>query len=403
MSKIEKYVRKENETNEQLIYRICSDKDKIGSWNDVSDILNTLLGTNYSESCFRKKYQSFKSMLDANRAQFIDSDKQLKEIETKTRELEQERQKLYATKTEYTRAIRQQSRFELFYENVAKEIRETEFTPPSYVVRRLKQDDECYILTIADIHAGAQFITETNEYSYEEITRRFEKLYNQVVWFIDKNNISKLKVLCLGDDIQNILRMNDLKLNESSVVEATVFVARTIASFLNNLSVHCYIDYYHTPSSNHSQMRPLGSKASELASEDIEYIIGHYIKDVLAKNDRIKINLNFGYEYIEIPIFDFKAIAMHGHQINNIGNVLKDISFQKKTFYSTVFLAHYHAGESKTAGEMNDADCEVIVCPSFVGTCPYAERLMKGAKPACCIYSFDRKLGHIDTHKIILK
>ena len=46
------YKRFENETDEELIYRITSDKELIGSWQKVADILNELLGTNYTESKF---------------------------------------------------------------------------------------------------------------------------------------------------------------------------------------------------------------------------------------------------------------------------------------------------------------------------------------------------------------
>ena len=400
MDVITTYKRFENETDEELIYRICEDKDQIGSWQNVANIINELTSNDYGESTYRKKYQAFKKMLNANQSKFVDSDAQLKEIEIQKRELQKERNKLYATKTEYSRQIRQQSRFELFYENVANEI--SLYDVPNFrYIDTLNQKNE-YILSIADIHAGANFVTETNDYSFEEITKRFEKLYTDVVNFVLDKNISNLKVLCMGDDIQGILRLSDLQLNESSVVKATVFVAKTIARFLNDLSKYCFIDYYHCPTSNHSQTRPLGTKAREIASEDVEYVICNYIKDVLVNNSRIIPHMNFGYEYIEIPIFDFKTIAMHGHTINNIDNVLKDFTYHKKTFYTTVFLAHYHAAKMGTVGEMSDTDCEVIVCPSFVGSCPYSEKLMKGAKPSCCIYGYDKKYGHVETYKFIL-
>lgn len=400
MITITSYKRFENETDEELIYRICEDKEQIGSWQNVANIINELTGNDFGESTYRKKYQAFKKMLEANQSKFVDSEAQLKEIEIQKRELQKERNKLYATKTEYSRQIRQQSRFELFYENVANEI--SLYDVPNFrYIDTLNQKNE-YILSIADIHAGANFVTETNDYSFEEITKRFEKLYTDVVNFVLDKNISNLKVLCMGDDIQGILRLSDLQLNESSVVKATVFVAKTIARFLNDLSEYCFIDYYHCPTSNHSQTRPLGTKASEIASEDVEYVICNYIKDVLVNNSRIIPHMNFGYEYIEIPIFDFKTIAMHGHTINNIDNALKDLTYHKKTFYTTVFLAHYHAAKIGTVGEMSDTDCEVIVCPSFVGSCPYSEKLMKGAKPSCCIYGYDKKYGHVETYKFIL-
>jgi hypothetical protein len=52
---IMKYQRYENESDEELIYRVCKDKDLIGTWTDVADILNELLGQEYTESKYRKR------------------------------------------------------------------------------------------------------------------------------------------------------------------------------------------------------------------------------------------------------------------------------------------------------------------------------------------------------------
>ena len=373
------------------------------NWKEITPFINReLFGEDESqyrdESAYRKAVKYARDFYEAG--VFGIEDEYCQKLEEQCRELEKQRQKLYATKTEYTRQVRQQSRFELFYENVANEIKE--FVVPEFVGVDYSVNDKEYIISIADIHAGANFITETNKYSFEEITNRFNKLLNYSINFVCEHQLSNIKVLCLGDDVQGILRLSDLQLNESSVVKATVFVAKTIANFLNELSRYCHIKYYHCPTSNHSQLRPLGTKASEIASEDVEYIICNYIKDVLVNNDRITINTNFGYEYIEIPIFDFKTIAMHGHTIKNIDNALKDLTYHKKTFYTTVFLAHYHAAKMGVVGEMSDTDCEVIVCPSFIGSCPYSNSLLKGAKPSCCIFGYDEQYGHTETYKIFL-
>lgn len=395
-----------NETEEQYLWKIGQliDSGKIDNWLSINDIINKeLIGDDETmwrtESAWRKRYQAAKKFYE-NCFSKMESDDYSNRLEEQRVELEKQRQKLYATKTEYTRQIRQQSRFELFYENVANEI--TKLEVPEFIGFEHSENSKEYILTIADIHAGAEFVIDTNKYSFDEITNRFNKLFCDTVNFINKHQLSYIKVLCLGDDIQGILRLSDLQLNESSVVKATVFIAKTIAEFLNKLSVYCYIDYYHSPTSNHSQTRPLGTKASELASEDVEYIICNYIKDVLVNNNRISIHTNFGYEYIEIPIFNFKTIAMHGHTINNIDNALKDLTYYNKTFYTTLFLAHFHAAKMGTVGEMSNTDCEVIVCPSFIGSCPYSNKILKGARPSCAIYGYDEKYGHTETYKIFL-
>ena len=46
----------------------------IGSWNDVRDILNELLGTDFGESTFRKKFQAFQKMFKANESKFVDTE-----------------------------------------------------------------------------------------------------------------------------------------------------------------------------------------------------------------------------------------------------------------------------------------------------------------------------------------
>lgn len=398
------YKRFDGESDDALIFRITGEKDKIGSWQDVADILNSLLGKDCKSDTYRKKRQCFDAMFLANKDNMFSNQEQIDKLDQKIIELKAERQKNQAINIELNKKLRQQSRFELFYENVAREI--SVLDVPEYKgveqVTNVSEYDMEYILSIADIHAGASFQTDTNCYSFNELTHRFDILLSRTVTFVREKKLSKIKVLSLGDDIQGLLRISDVQLNESSVVYAVVYVAKTIAHFLNALSQCCEVDYYHVPSANHSQMRLLNTKASELANEDIEFIICNYIKDVLVNNNRISVHTNFGYDYIEIPIFDFTTIALHGHTVSNVETILKDLSFHNKKFYSVVFLGHFHAGKNVTVGQVGKSDCEIVICPSFVGDCSYSDKLLKGAKAASCIYGFDRQYGLTQTYKIIL-
>jgi hypothetical protein len=324
------------------------------------------------------------------------------QIDDKIKSLQKERYKLQATKLSSNRDSRQESRFELFYENIKSAI--IELDPPNfeYNPSNFNLKGREYLLSIADIHAGSNFKSINNEYSLEICEQRFEKLYSYTVDYITTYGIEKIKVLCLGDDVQGILRLSDLKLNETSVVGATVFVARLLSEFLNKLSKYTEIDFIFCPTSNHSQVRNLGSKPSELAGEDLEFIIGNYIKDVLVNNNRVKVNLNFGKEYITFLVAGFEAIAMHGHQINNVHTSIRDLSMQHKKFFSYLFLAHFHSATEIIVSEGDNFDIEVLVCPPFIGSCPYSDKLLKGAKASCKIFVFDPVQGHIGTEKIIL-
>ena len=394
-----------DESQDQYFYRICNMKESLGfTWPQMAEIFNKEFGCNNGDTSYRKKWAAFKSVFDANADKLVGEDKYLEEIKQAKYELEKERQKLYATKVESNRNLRLESREELFYENIRDTIQALPMPKiiagnSDYLIDHHKE----YVLTIADIQAGANFKTANNEYSLAICQSRFNKLLDMMIEYVQFHNVNKVHVVELADSIQGILRLTDLKLNEVSVVESTVIVARLIANFLNQLSAYCYIEYYHTPMSNHSQLRQIGSKANELVYEDMEYVIGHYIQDMLRDNNRVSVHLHDGHDYIEIPIFNFNVMAMHGHTIKNLETALRDLSAMHRKLIDYVFIGHFHNAKVIPGNEHESHDTELLMCPSFQGTDPYAfNKLGKSSKAACKMFIFDTKYGCTGTEKFIL-
>ena len=396
--------RMNNETDDQYFYRICKMKDSLGfTWPQMAEIFNNEFGNNIGDTAYRKKWAAFNEVFNANVDRILGDNAYLQEVKEATEKLEKERYKLQATKVEKLRSDRQKSRQELFYENIAEAI---EVLPmPEIIVPRQHNANnrKSYLLGIADIQAGANFEIPTNTYSLAVCESRFNQLLDSVVEYVVDREICHMNVVGLGDSIQGILRLTDLKLNETSVVEATVMVARMIATFINALSAYCDVDYYHVPSSNHAQNRPIGSKASELAAEDMEYVIGHYIADMLSLNDSVNVHLNDGCDYIEVPIFDFNVMATHGHTIKNLDTALKDWSATHRKLIDYIIVGHFHNGKVIPGNEHESHDTEVLMCPSFEGTDPYAfYKLGLSSKAACKMFVFDEKYGCTGTEKFIL-
>lgn len=400
----EKLKRMNGESQDEYFYRICNMKESLGfTWPQMADIFNKEFGCSKGDTAYRKKWAAFKSVLDANTDKIVGENAYLDEIKAAKRELEKERQKLYATKIEASRALRQESRAELFYENLRDAITTLPMPVFTDYGNAAERSEKEYLLAIADIQAGAKFKLDCNEYSLAVCKDRFNELLRMVVDYVLDNHVFKLNIVGLGDTIQGILRLSDLKLNETSVVESTVTVARLIACFLNDLSEYCYVEYYHTPTSNHTQTRNLGSKANELAFEDMEYVIGHYIQDMLSMNESVRVHLHDGYDYIDIPIFNFNVTAMHGHTIKNIDTALKDISSARRKFIDYLVIGHWHNGKVVPGNEHGGHDTELLMCPSFQGTDPYAfNRLGYSSKAACKMFIFDRERGCTGTEKFIL-
>ena len=174
----------ENENFHQYIWRMDEliQSGKYKNWKEIVSFVNAELfdddESQYrDESAYRKAVKYARDFYEAN--VFGIEDEYSNKLEEQRLEIEKQRQKLYATKTEYTRQIRQQSRFELFYENVADEIKT--LYVPEFIGLNYSVNDKDYIISIADIHAGANFITETNKYSFEEITNKVNSIIKQLI------------------------------------------------------------------------------------------------------------------------------------------------------------------------------------------------------------------------------
>lgn len=396
------YKRFEGETDNQLVFRICQDKDKIGTWQDVADILNELTGNVYGESAYRKKYQDFNKVLDANQEHFTNTQKQIERLEQLKTDIQKERYKLQAEKIGRDRVRRQESRFELLYENVRNAMQVLE--PPVFKYSSAQSHGTSnYVVGFGDVHFGSTFESDNNSYSREECKNRFKKLLNSLVEFVIAKNIGKLTIINVGDDIQGLLRVSDLQMNDTDIVMCVVEISQIIAEFLNKLSEFCEIDYYHCCYSNHTQTRNLGTKASVLAGEDLEKIICNYISDVLVDNTKVQVNFDVGKEYIDFNIGKYQCTMEHGHRVRNIKSYLHDKSVLRHKMYDYAFLGHTHSAQEIIAGETKDHNLEILVVPSFIGSDPYADTLNVGSKSMVKIYEFNEDLGgHVGSYNIIL-
>lgn len=67
-----------------------------------------------------------------------------------------------------------------------------------------------------------------------------------------------------------------------------------------------------------------------------------------------------------------------------------------------VFLGHYHGGAETVVGEADGHNVEVIALPSFIGSDPFSDKLLKGSKSMAKLFEFDETRGHIGTRNFIL-
>lgn len=397
--------RGDNESEEDYQIRVCSLKDdKHLTWEDVADVLNKELGYNYTESRYRRQYatylRGYRQREEEIRAGIEPTDIDFSQEEEEFRK----RYGLSGGKVAYYRMLRQDGRFERFYHLIGENIKRLD--PPDLlyltIPDTITQNKKEWIMTLADLHIGACFESVNNSYSIDIAQKRFEKLLNETVKFCNIHNINTFNIVSLGDIVQGILRISDLKLNEMAVIDAFVIAMRLIADFLNKLSSVVKINFYQVCYSNHDQTRPLGTKANELCGEDLGKILYAYLTDTLQKNPRIKIFADTSKDYLEFKIFNFNCIALHGHQIKTAWNIYKDLANRHHKFYDYIFLGHTHSMKSFVNAECDNYDAETLVSSSFIGSDPYADKMMVGSKASVLIHEFEAVAGRVGSYKIIL-
>ena len=396
------YKRYENETEDELIYRLCSQKEQIGTWKEVRDILNNLLNYSYNESTYRKKYQYFNKLLYANSSKFSDSESQLETLREEKHELEKLKKQIQTEKIEYNKWLREEARDKLITEKIVNAINNQEkFDIPSPIIIDTISKREG-LLCFGDEHVGTEFVVKgifgetINEYNLDVFYRRMSDLLTQTVKIIKKENIDILNIFSLGDFTDGVLRVSQLKNLKYGVVESTVLYANYISEWLNELSKYVKIRFQ-TVQGNHSQLRLLDQVKGTFEHENMEMIVSNTIKY------RLKDNPNF--KYIDTmngmminKICGFNFVGIHG-EVKSMEQALKDYQLMYDIKIDYLIAGHLHHSKSETIG----IDKEVINVPSIIGVDPYSIKLRKTSNAGATLLIISEEYGKEIEYSIKLR
>lgn len=393
MNNISTYKRFDGETDEELIYRITGEKEQIGSWQDVADILNELLGTEYTESKFRKQRQAFDKMLAANQSKFVDSDAQLKEIEIQKRELEKAKVKLQTEKLEYARWIREEARDELITEKICNTI---STLPPLDIPEHIipTHNTKAYALVYGDEHFGVEFELKglfgdvINAYSPEIFEERMWDLFNQTIEIVQKEKIDTLNVFSMGDYMDGTLRVSQLMKLRYGVVDGTIKYADFISNWLNELTKYVRVKYQST-NGNHSELRMLGQPKGTFTEDNMGKVVSEYIKT------RLKDNPNFTYienptGYIYAQLATHTILGIHG-EVKNMDSAIKEFSSIYGVPIQYLLAGHLHHNKVEEVG----VNQEVINVGSIIGIDNYSLSLRKTSNASGKLLVFEQTKGKI--------
>ncbi|GED72525.1 hypothetical protein BRE01_62270 [Brevibacillus reuszeri] len=393
--------RLQGETVKAYKIRLCENKDTYQiNWNQIADLINQETGDNFGESKYRKWYVNYKEGYED--AMIKGTSNLSSAIEDQTYTLHKERIKNQTIGVHINRIAREDARKEMLIEEFTRAVKENSLQPPEFHSLPYSTGDKGAVLGFGDVHFGKIFESVNNKYDEEEVRLRLADLFVQTVNKINQEQLTHLHIVNGADNVDGIgLRISQLMSLQFGLMDQVIRYQRLMVEWLNRLSTHVKITYHHVPSSNHTEIRPLGTKAGQFPKEDVERLIATYIHDMLANNQRIEVP-QYKDDYARFEICGYRFYAKHGHQIKNVKTALKDLSMLHREFIDYLILSHFHHAEEITVGEGETNDCEVIILPSVMGSDKFSDKLLTGAKAAGKMLIFEEGKGKVTSHTLKL-
>ena len=323
-----------DETDSQFLNRLVSSKkDYKLTWKDIQNIANSELNLNYSESWYRKNIKLLTDVSSEN-SEEDNSNDALRKVMMKRAELAD----LVASNSAYIRKLSREQTIK----DIAHDYAQT--MAKAKPLLQLKPCSNEYsgkegILLISDWHYGLVCDNAWNKFDPIICKARVSKLLSETINLIEQHRIEKLTVLDLSDLIAGRIHTQIRIESRFDVITQTMDVAEILAEFLQELSIHCPIDFY-SSLDNHSRLEP--NKKESMDLESLTRIIPWYLIERMSLNGRINVCGNeFGEDIITCNVLGHDIIAVHGDKDSPL-NALEKLSLFTRKQYSMVCMAHRH-------------------------------------------------------------
>ena len=273
-----KYKRLDGESDDELIYRVCQDKELIGTWNDVKDILNELLNADYGESTYRKKYQSFEKLFKANQSKFIDNDI-LTEIAEQKRALEEAKVQYRDERAEWNKqnriSARANQKLDYLEEQLGK-LGNVNFE--THDIPYVNNDNDMLII-LSDLHIGQTFHSQFGSYDTDIAKGRLNEYLSEIIKIQKRHGSQNAYISIQGDLISNNIHKTIAISNRENVIDQIKIAVEYITSFCYELTKVFNHVYMANCSGNHSR---LDKKEEALHSERLDDLICWSVGNTLA-------------------------------------------------------------------------------------------------------------------------
>lgn len=330
--------RKDNETEQEYIFRICCNKAMIGTWDDVADILNAELGYHFGESTYRKRWardvrgsQEFTVGQDTYTA---DAPSIKREIERAKIQYRDERNSWQRQNYVDARILQNLD----YLEQVIGEIGREKFTVSPGLPFTANSDLLCLL---SDLHIGQTFDNPFGKYNVDIARRRLNEYLNEVVKVGRENNAQDCYCVLLGDLISGSIHLSVQVTNRENVIQQVKLASELIASFVADLAPHFNHVYLTGVSGNHSRL--IANKDKAIHDERLDDLILWIVKTLLKECKNVSVvdrNLDTGISTFYIRGHEYTAVHGDYDKITDAG--VGKLAMMLGALPENILLGHLH-------------------------------------------------------------
>lgn len=341
------YKRRKEEGILEYEYRICGYKDRIGTWQDVADLLNEQLGQEYTESKYRKQYQEMSKIVAIKDSTTCSESELLEEIKEQRRLLEKAKIQMRDERNEVSRLYRENARRESFSDMIKRCIEGYE--PTGFTCFRfdsLNTSTTDMIVPISDLHFGVNINNMYNTYNKDVASDRLSRYLGKVLEIAKRHNTEDVNIVLLGDQISGLIHTSLRLENNENVIKQTMDAAELISNYIYTLSSHFKKVSIYSVSGNHSRLQP--EKALNQKGEDLDKFIPFYVKAKLQNCGNVIVQDNTIDESVASFVCkNMLVYAVHGDR-DSISNVVQKLTMMTGAKPDIVYMGHLHTNQYMT-------------------------------------------------------
>lgn len=280
------------ETESELDYhkRLVYGKlvDKTLADIDYSELAGLAYGQEYSSDVARRMFYGSRKtleLMDKERVESVSDSDVAGEIDAKMIELRKERQKFFDQRNAYNKLIRERSRQEELNEILVDAVKSGSLPRLEYVPVEIEQSDNDLLVSLNDIHYGADVHNYWNTYNSSVCREMMCRYIDRIISIGETHHSENCIVWANGDEISGNIHHSIAVTNKENVIEQIKGVSELIAEFLAELSKHFGQVVFVSVAGNHSRIEPNKDKA--LVSERLDDLVEWYLGARLQNFDNI--------------------------------------------------------------------------------------------------------------------